>query len=100
MSRYIELNPDKIKTADVYSNRAELFYFFPTEMQSLFIDSGFCTIIPDLQFSSDKFLAYRTASQTCPGLVGDLYLQCLWDSKKCTNMVILTIRQLMEVTLL
>lgn len=82
MSRYIELNPNKIKTADIYSNRAELFYFFPTEMQSLFIDGGFYAIIPDLQFSSDKFLAYRTASQTCPELVSGFYIQCLWDSKK------------------
>lgn len=82
MSRYIELNPSNIKTADIYSNRAELFYFFPTEMQSLFIDSGFYAIIPDLQFSSDKFLAYRIASQTCPELVSGFYLQCLWDAKK------------------
>ena len=82
MSRYIELNPHKIKTADVYSNRAELFYFFRTEMQSLFMDCGFPFVIPDLQFSSDKFLAYRTASQTCPELVNDFYIQCLWDSKK------------------
>ena len=82
MSRYIELNPNKIKTADIYSNRAELFYFFPTEMQSLFIDGGFYAIIPDLQFSSDKFLAYRTASQTCRELVSGFYIQCLWDSKK------------------
>lgn len=82
MSRYIELNPHKIKTADVYSNRAELFYFFRTEMQSLFMDCGFPFVIPDLQFSSDKFLAYRTASQTCPELVSDFYMQCLWDSKK------------------
>ena len=81
MSRYIELNPNKIKTADVYSNRAELFYFFPTEMQSLFMGSSFI-VIPDLQFSSDKFLAYRTASQTCPELVSGFYIQCLWDSKK------------------
>ncbi|WP_418587078.1 hypothetical protein, partial [Phocaeicola sp.] len=48
----------------------------------LFIDSGFYAIIPDLQFSSDKFLAYRTASQTCPELVSGFYLQCLWDAKK------------------
>ncbi|WP_298453837.1 hypothetical protein [uncultured Prevotella sp.] len=82
MSRYIELNPDKIKTADVYSNRAELFYFFPTEMKSLFMDSEFFFVIPDLQFSSDKFLAYRTASQTCPELVSGFYKQCLRDSKK------------------
>lgn len=82
MSRYIELNPNKIKTADVYSNRAELFYFFPTEMQSLFMSSDFFFVIPDLQFSSDKFLAYRTASQTCPELVSGFYMQCLWDSKK------------------
>ena len=82
MSRYIELNPNCIKAADVYSNRAELFYFFPTEMQSLFIDGGFYAIIPDLQFSSDKYLAYRTASQTCPELVSGFYLQCLWDAKK------------------
>lgn len=82
MSRYIELNPNKIKTADVYSNRAELFYFFPTEMQSLFMDSEVFFVIPDLQFSSDKFLAYRTASQTCPELVSGFYKQCLWDSKK------------------
>lgn len=82
MSRYIELSPNKIETADVYSNRAELFHFFPTEMQSLFIDGGFYDIIPDLQFSSDKFLAYRTASQTCPEPVSGFYKQCLWDSKK------------------
>ena len=81
MSRYIELNPDKIKTADVYSNRAELFYFFPTEMRVLFEDCEFFFVIPDLQFSSDKFLAYHTASQTCPDLVGCFYIQCLWDSK-------------------
>ena len=82
MSRYIELNPDKINTADVYSNRAELFYFFPTEMKYLFSDGGFYAIIPDLQFSSDKFLAYRTASQISPDLVIGFYMQCLWDSKK------------------
>lgn len=82
MSRYIELNPNKIKTADIYSNRAELFYFFSTEMQSLFMDSGFFSVIPNLQFSSDKFLAYRTASQICPELVSGFYKQCLLDSKK------------------
>lgn len=48
MSRYIELNPNKIKTADVYSNRAELFYFFPTEMQSLFMSSDFFFRYPRL----------------------------------------------------
>ena len=82
MSRYIELKPNKIKTADVYSNRAVLFYFSLTEMQSLFMGSEFFFVIPDLQFSSDKFLAYRTASQTCPELVSGFYKQCLWDSKK------------------
>ncbi len=50
MSRYIELNPDKIKTADVYSNRAELFYFFPTEMQSLFMDSEFFSLSQTCNF--------------------------------------------------
>lgn len=46
------------------------------------MDSEFFFVIPDLQFSSDKFLAYRTASQTCPELVSGFYKQCLWDSKK------------------
>lgn len=82
MSRYIELNPDNIKTADIYSNRAELFYFFPSIMQSLFCEKGFPAIITDLQFSADKFLAFRTASRTHPELVSGFYLQCLWDAKK------------------
>lgn len=81
MGRYIELNPYKITTADIYSNRAELFYFFPTEMQILFFNCNFF-ITPDLQFSSDKFMAYHTASQSCPDLVTPFYIQCLWDSNK------------------
>lgn len=82
MSRYIELNSNNIKTADIYSNRAELFYFFPTIMQTLFCNYGFHVVIPDLQFSSDKYLAYETASKTCPELVSEFYLQCLWDAMK------------------
>ena len=81
MGRYIELNPYKITTADIYSNRAELFYFFPTEMQILFFNCNFF-ITPALQFSSDKFMAYHTASQSCPDLVPPFYTQCLWDSSK------------------
>lgn len=82
MSRYIELNSNDIKTADIYTNRAELFYFFPTIMQSLFCNYGFPAIIPDLQFSSDKYLAFETASRTCPELMSVFYEQCLWDAMK------------------
>lgn len=82
MSRYIELNPNNIKTADIYTNRAQLFYFFPTIMQSLFCNYDFPAIIPDLQFSSDKYLAFETASRTCPELMSCFYVQCLWDAMK------------------
>ena len=82
MSRYIELNSNDIKTADIYTNRAELFYFFPTIMQSLFCNYGFPAIIPDLQFSSDKYLAFATASRTCSEFMSVFYEQCLWDAMK------------------
>ena len=82
MSRYIELNSNDIKTADIYTNRAELFYFFPTIMQSLFCNYGFPAIIPDLQFSSDKYLAFETASRTCSEFMSVFYEQCLWDAMK------------------
>lgn len=82
MSRYIELNSNDVKTADIYTNRAELFYFYPTIMQSLFCNYGFPAIIPDLQFSSDKYLAFETASRTCPELISVFYEQCLWDAMK------------------
>ena len=82
MSRYIELNSNDVKTADIYTNRAELFYFFPTIMQSLFCNYGFPAIIPDLQFSSDKYLAFETASRTCSEFMSVFYEQCLWDAMK------------------
>lgn len=82
MSRYIELNSNDIKTADIYTNRAELFYFFPTVMKSLFFNYGFFAIISDLQVSSDKYMAFVTASRTCPELVSPFYEQCLWDAMK------------------
>lgn len=82
MSRYIELNFNDSKTADIYNNRAELFYFYPTIMQSLFCNYGFPAIIPDLQFSSDKYLAFETVSRTFPELINVFYEQCLWDAIK------------------
>ena len=82
MSRCIALAPDDITTADMYSNRAELFYHFPSKMQVLFQEHGFPAIIPDLQFSSDKFLAFKTASIVCPELISAFYHQCLYDAFK------------------
>lgn len=58
------------------------FYFYPTIMQSLFCNYGFPAIIPDLQFSSDKYLAFETVSRTFPELINVFYEQCLWDAIK------------------
>lgn len=81
MSRCIALSPNAKTTPDIYSYRAELFYYYPQIMQVLFMSLG-VVIKPDLYFSSDKYMAYITASKVNKNLVKDLYLQCYWDSLK------------------
>ena len=81
MSRCIALSPNAKTTPDIYSYRAELFYYYPQIMQSVFASLG-DLINPDLYFSSDKYMAFITASKVKQNMVLDFYLQCYWDSLK------------------
>lgn len=78
IERALQMEPQNIKNADLYNNRAELFY------QKHGISQGIYTVVgitnPDLHFISDKYLAFYTANRL--GIISPLYEQCLWDSKK------------------
>lgn len=76
LSRVIYMSKDNILSIDAYSNRAVIVSDYKYQFMGIF-GIG---VIPDIQFISDKYLAYTTATKN--NLVGQPFTQLMWDSMK------------------
>ncbi len=79
LSRYIYMSNDNIKSIDFYSNRARIVRDYNYQFMVIF-GLG---VNPDIQYISDKYLAYLTSNKY--NLVGQPFIQYMWDSRKMYN---------------
>jgi len=76
LSRVIYMSEANIISIDAYSNRARIVRDYNYQFMNIF-GIG---VNPDIQYISDKYLAYTTAIKH--NLVGPPYIQFMWDSMK------------------
>ncbi|EAQ49606.1 hypothetical protein [Leeuwenhoekiella blandensis] len=76
LSRVIYMSKDNLLSIDAYSNRARIVRDYKYQFIGIF-GIG---VIPDIQYISDKYLAYTTATKN--NLVGQPFTQLMWDSMK------------------
>jgi hypothetical protein len=76
LSRVIYMSDNNLFSIDAYSNRARIVRDYPYQFMGIF-GLG---VIPDIQYISDKYLAYTTATKN--NLVGQPFQQLMWDSMK------------------
>jgi hypothetical protein len=76
LSRVIYMSEDNLLSIDAYSNRARIVRDYKYQFMGIF-GIG---MIPDIQYISDKYLAYTTATKN--NLVGQPFIQLMWDSMK------------------
>ena len=76
LSRVIYMRNDNLLSIDAYSNRARIVRDYKYQFMGIF-GLG---VIPDIQYISDKYLAYTTATRN--NLVGKPFIQLMWDSMK------------------
>lgn len=76
LSRVIYMSKDNLLSIDAYSNRARIVRDYKYQFMGIF-GIG---VIPDIQYISDKYLAYTTATKN--NLVGQPFTQLMWDSMK------------------
>lgn len=76
LSRVIYMSEDNLLAIDAYSNRARIVRDYKYQFMGIF-GIG---VIPDIQYISDKYLAYATATKN--NLVGQPFTQLMWDSMK------------------
>lgn len=76
LSRVIYMSEDNLLAIDAYSNRARIVRDYKYQFMGIF-GIG---VIPDIQYISDKYLAYTTATKN--NLVGQPFTQLMWDSMK------------------
>lgn len=76
LSRVIYMSEGNLLSIDAYSNRARIVRNYRNQFMGIF-GIG---VIPDIQYISDKYLAYTTATKN--NLVGQPFIQLLWDSMK------------------
>ncbi len=76
LSRVIYMSDNNLLSIDAYSNRARIVRDYPYQFMGIF-GLG---VIPDIQYISDKYLAYTTATKN--NLVGQPFQQLMWDSMK------------------
>jgi len=76
LSRVIYMSEDNLLSIDAYSNRARIVRDYKYQFMGIF-GIG---VIPDIQYISDKYLAYTTATKN--NLVGQPFTQLMWDSMK------------------
>lgn len=76
LSRIIYMSENNLLSIDAYSNRARIVRDYKYQFMGIF---GF-GVIPDIQYISDKYLAYTTATKN--NLVGEPFQQLMWDSMK------------------
>ena len=70
------MSKDNLLSIDAYSNRARIVRDYKYQFMGIF-GIG---VIPDIQYISDKYLAYTTATKN--NLVGQPFTQLMWDSMK------------------
>ena len=76
LSRVIYMSEGNLLSIDAYSNRARIVRDYKYQFMGIF-GIG---VIPDIQYISDKYLAYTNATKN--GLVGKPFIQLMWDSMK------------------
>lgn len=76
LSRVIYMERNNIFSIDAYSNRGRIVRDYNFQYMAIF-GSG---VNPDIQYISDKYLAYTTANYN--NLVGQPFTQYMWDSMK------------------
>lgn len=76
LSRVIYMSEGNLRSIDAYSNRARLVRDYKYQFMGIF-GIG---VLPDIQYISDKYLAYTTATKN--NLVGQPFTQLMWDSMK------------------
>ena len=76
LSRVIYMSESNLLSIDAYSNRARIVRNYKYQFMGIF-GIG---VIPDIQYISDKYLAYTTATKN--NLVGKPFIQLMWDSMK------------------
>lgn len=76
LSRVIYMSEANLLSIDAYSNRARIVRDYKYQFMGIF-GIG---VIPDIQYISDKYLAYTTATKN--NLVGQPFTQLMWDSMK------------------
>lgn len=76
LSRVIYMSEGNLLSIDAYSNRARIVRDYKYQFIGIF-GVG---VIPDIQYISDKYLAYTTATKN--NLVGKPFIQLMWDSIK------------------
>jgi len=77
MSRYICMTQSNLKSIDFYSNRAQIV----KDNCMDFIGIFGLGVNPDIQYISDKYLAYHVSSKNNLTGIPD-FMQFMWDSKK------------------
>jgi hypothetical protein len=70
------MSEGNLLSIDAYSNRARIVRDYKYQFMGIF-GIG---VIPDIQYISDKYLAYTTATKN--NLVGQPFIQLMWDSMK------------------
>lgn len=76
LSRVIYMSDNNLLSIDAYSNRARIVRDYNYQFMMIF-GLG---VNPDIQYISDKYLAYTTATKN--NLVGEPFIQLMWDSMK------------------
>ncbi len=76
LSRVIYMSEANLLSINAYSNRARIVRDYKYQFMGIF-GIG---VIPDIQYISDKYLAYTTATKN--NLVGQPFTQLMWDSMK------------------
>ena len=70
------MEESNLLSIDAYSNRARIVRDYKYQFMGIF-GIG---VVPDIQYISDKYLAYTTATNN--NLVGKPFIQLMWDSMK------------------
>jgi hypothetical protein len=76
LSRVIYMKDSNLLSIDAYSNRARIVRDYKYEFMGIF-GIG---VVPDIQYISDKYLAYITSRKN--NLVSKPFIDFMWDSKK------------------
>jgi hypothetical protein len=76
LSRVIYMKESNLISVDAYSNRARIVRDYKYQFMGIF-GIG---VVPDIQYISDKYLAYITAREN--NLVSKPFIDLMWDSKK------------------